>query len=85
MNAASAPALTLDRLGPGERATILALGGGEDLQRRLRALGLRVGEAVSLLRHAPLGGPLHLRVGTTELMLRAVTAQSILIAVLPAS
>lgn len=64
------PPLTLDRLDPGESAIIRALDAGEELDQRMVALGLRVGNSVRLLRRARFGGPLHVRVGTTELMLR---------------
>lgn len=61
---------TLNRLDPGESGTILALEAGAELDQRLMALGLRIGKSVRLLRRARFGGPLHIRVGTTELMLR---------------
>ena len=63
--------LTLNRLSQGECATIKALDASAELDQRLVALGLRVGKSVRLLRRARFGGPLHVRVGTTELMLRA--------------
>jgi ferrous iron transport protein A len=66
----TATASTLNRLGPGECATILALDAGEELHQRLVALGLGIGNSVRLLRRARFGGPLHVRVGSTELMLR---------------
>jgi ferrous iron transport protein A len=66
-----APKLTLNRLDPGECGTILALEAGAELDQRLVALGLRIGKSVRLLRRARFGGPLHVRVGTTELMLRS--------------
>lgn len=65
---------TLDALRPGDTATILALNAGSELQRRLSALGLRVGKHVRLLRRGRFAGPLHIRVGTTDLMLRASDA-----------
>lgn len=47
------------------------------LLHRLQALGLRPGRPMKLLRRAVLGGPLHLRLGTTELLLRAADATRI--------
>ena len=61
---------TLDALHPGETGTILALNAGAELYRRLTALGLRVGKHVRILRRGRFAGPLHIRVGTTDLMLR---------------
>jgi len=40
------------------------------LRHRLQALGLRPGQRVQVLRRAWWAGPIHLRVGMTELMLR---------------
>ena len=69
--------LTLNRLVPGEYGTILALDASEELYQRMVALGLRIGKSVRLLRRARFGGPLHVRVGTTELMLRRREAHCI--------
>jgi ferrous iron transport protein A len=44
---------------------------------RLASLGLRVGRHITLLRQGILGGPLHLRIGSTEFILRPQLAQSI--------
>ncbi|TSA18484.1 MAG: ferrous iron transport protein A [Betaproteobacteria bacterium] len=71
---------TLNRLDPGDCGTILALDAGEELYQRLVALGLRIGNSVRMLRRARFGGPLHIRVGTTELMLRVREARCIRIA-----
>ena len=68
---------TLDALHAGESATILALHAGAELHRRLAALGLRVGKHVRILRRGRFAGPLHIRVGTTDLMLRASDASCI--------
>ena len=40
------------------------------LRKRFAALGLRPGNWGRVLRSASLGGPMHLRVGPTELILR---------------
>jgi ferrous iron transport protein A len=48
--------------------------------RRLKALGLGQGQRIHLLRRAWMAGPLHVRVGMTELMLRRVDANHIRIA-----
>ena len=73
----SVPRPTLSALRPGESATVLALQVGDELYRRLAALGLRVGKQVKVLRRARFSGPLHVRIGTTDLMLRACEAQCI--------
>jgi len=71
------PAQTLAALAPGECATILALHAGDALHHRLSALGLRAGKTVRLIRRARFGGPFHIRVGTTDLMLRIPDARRI--------
>ncbi|MGE0357695.1 MAG: ferrous iron transport protein A [Burkholderiales bacterium] len=60
----------LSQLTPGESGVIAAVDGPEGLRQRLAALGFRAGRAVLLLRRASLRGPLHVRLGTTEVALR---------------
>jgi ferrous iron transport protein A len=71
---------SLTDLQPGERATVVTLDGEPRLLQRLCALGIRPGQTIRLLRQAAWGGPLHLRVGMTELMLRRQDARHISIA-----
>jgi ferrous iron transport protein A len=72
-----AAADSLATLLPGQSATIDSLTGDVGLIRRLKALGLSRGQRIYLLRRAWLAGPLHVRVGMTELMLRRVDATRI--------
>ncbi|MFM7425588.1 MAG: ferrous iron transport protein A [Elainella sp.] len=67
----------LSSLKVGEAAVIDHLMAETNLHQRLLALGIRPGRQVSLLRKAWFSGPLHLRVGTTELMLRYQDAQRV--------
>ncbi|MFM7312226.1 MAG: ferrous iron transport protein A [Cyanobium sp.] len=69
LTAASSPA-PLEDLPCGQVAQVLALQMEHGLRHRLQALGLRPGQRVQVLRRAPWGGPIHLQVGMTELMLR---------------
>ncbi len=71
---------TLDHLPNGASACVASLNVAHDLCLRLAALGLRQGQSVRVLRRASLGGPLHLQVGTTEIMLRRQDAARIGIA-----
>ncbi len=73
--------LLLRQLAIGESATIVRLDVDHELQKRLVALGMRVGKAVKVIRRAAFGGPIHVRIGTTELILRA--AEAALISVSP--
>ena len=69
--------LSLASLAPGEAASILGLDVSPELRDRLTALGLKIGKPVTLIRRGALGGPLHVRVGTTELVLRRKEAKLI--------
>jgi len=71
---------TLENLPVGESARITALHVESELLQRFSALGLRQGNWVRVLRCASLGGPMHLRIGTTELILRRHEARSICLA-----
>jgi ferrous iron transport protein A len=66
-------------LKPGQSATIVALPFDVGLQHRFGALGLRCGQEISVLRHGLMKGPLHVRVGMTEVMVRRCDARQIAI------
>ena len=67
----------LSTLKPGESATIAALHTDEALYHRLAAMGFRIGKRIDLVRRAKFAGPLHVRIGTTDIMLRRSDAQNI--------
>ena len=71
---------TLLQLAPGERATIARVQAAPELAPRLAALGFREGSLIELIRCAPFAGPLHLRLGTTDVIMRRLDAASILLA-----
>ena len=64
-------------LDPGATAVVASLSADASLRRRLEAMGLRPGQPVQVLRRGWWSGPLHLRVGMTELMLRRRDASSV--------
>lgn len=66
--------IPLSRLAPGEQGIIASIEGPEGLRQRLGALGFRAGRGILLLRRARLRGPLHVRLGTTEVALRPAEA-----------
>lgn len=68
---------SLDSLHPGECATIRAISAEEGLHQRLNALGFRIGKRVELVRRARFHGPLHVRIGTTDIILRSAEAHRI--------
>jgi ferrous iron transport protein A len=71
--------MTLDRLGVHLSGAIAAVHASGMAGERMAALGLLPGRRVLLLRRAPFGGPLHLRIGPTELMIRRADARAVLL------
>jgi len=67
----------LASLVPGQAATISELDTEPGLHQRLLALGFRAGRQVIMIRRGWMSGPVHVRIGTTEVMLRRREAQSI--------
>ncbi len=65
---------------PGRSATVVSLAAEAGLRARLEALGLRPGQSVQVLRRGWWSGPLHIRVGMTELMLRRRDAACVALA-----
>ncbi len=70
-------ATTLAALHPGDTATILSIHAEEALHLRLLALGFRTGQKIEMIRKASFSGPLQVRVGTTDVMLRRIEAAKI--------
>ena len=70
-------AINLAALHPGDTATIVSIHAEEALHLRLLALGFRSGKQVELIRAASFSGPLQVRVGTTDIMLRRAEASKI--------
>ena len=71
------PGITLAALHPGDTATIVAIHAEEALHQRLLALGFRSGKQVKLIRKAGFSGPLQVRIGTTDILLRRGEAAKI--------
>jgi len=67
----------LSQLKIGQHAVISAIEAEESLFHRLSALGFRVGKPISLIRRANFNGPLHVRLGTTDVILRSTEAARI--------
>lgn len=70
-------ATTIDSLQPGQSALIGHIEAEEAVHQRLLALGFRSGKRVELVRRGRFSGPLHLRVGTTEVIMRPSEARRI--------
>jgi ferrous iron transport protein A len=71
------PLLDLTHLAPGEQATIVAIQADEALHQRLQALGFRAGKQIQLIRKASFSGPLQVRIGTTDVLIRRIEATKI--------
>ena len=67
----------LSQLKIGQHAVISAIEAEEYLFHRLSALGFRVGKPLSLIRRANFNGPIHVRLGTTDVILRSAEAARI--------
>ena len=73
----------LDQLHPRQTAEIQSIQAEKEFSRRLSALGLRTGQLIRVLRSAPLQGPLHIRVGHTDIMIRRQDAHRIQVRLAP--
>ena len=70
-------AASLDRLRVGARARVLAVRGEGAVARRLMEMGVVPGAPVRVIKSAPLGDPLEVRVRNYHLALRRSEAQTI--------
>lgn len=79
LDTADAPAATqtLDKLAYGVRARVFAVGGSGAVARRLMEMGVVPGAPVRVIKAAPLGDPLEVRVRNYHLALRRSEAQTI--------
>lgn len=74
----SDPVLTqLDQLPVGTSAMVCYIDAQTELAVRLRALGIKAGNRISVVRSAPLSGPLQIRAGQTDIILRRAEAAAI--------
>ncbi|MFA6970516.1 MAG: FeoA family protein [Gallionella sp.] len=71
------PATTLAALQTGDIATIVSIHAEEALHQRLLALGFRTGKKIELIRRAGFNGPLQVRIGTTDILMRRSEAAKI--------
>ena len=69
--------MTLNLLKAGEVAKIASVTADEALKARISGLGLRIGQEVAVIRRACMGGPLQVRVGHTDILMRPEQANLI--------
>ncbi len=79
---AAAP-LTLDRMRAGDRGRVSAILGDGQIRRRLLEMGLCPGTEITLIRRAPLGDPIELKVRGYLLSVRGDHARHVAIAAGP--
>ncbi|CAG0992244.1 hypothetical protein MTYP_02346 [Methylophilaceae bacterium] len=68
---------SLDFLNVGDSAHIHAIDAEASLLHRLSALGFRSGKRIKVIRRAKFNGPIHVRIGTTDIILRTTEARRI--------
>jgi ferrous iron transport protein A len=68
---------TLAELAPGDRGKVAKVAGDAEAARRLMEMGLMRGTTVEVIRVAPLGDPLEVRVRGFMLTLRRTEAEHI--------
>jgi len=69
--------MTLDKLKSGESATVKTVGGKDELRQHFLDMGVIPGSAVTLVKFAPMGDPLEIRIHDYELTLRLAEAAEI--------
>jgi len=69
----------LSELTPGQTGTVLSIGDTGALRQRLIAMGLTPGAVVRLVKFAPLGDPMEIRIRNFELSIRRRDAAQILV------
>ena len=67
----------LSEMQPGERGAVVKVAGDAEAARRLMEMGLMRGTAVEVVRRAPLGDPLEVKVRGFMLTLRRAEAEHI--------
>ncbi len=71
--------VALSTLVPGEIATIVTICTEGLLHQRLLAMGFRTGKQIEVIRRAHFSGPLQVRIGTTDILLRRNEAEKIMV------
>lgn len=71
--------MTLKELKPGKCATVVEIGGEGALRQHFLDMGLIPGAQVTMIKYAPMGDPVELRIHSYELTLRLADAEKITI------
>ena len=62
--------MTLAQIPSGKTVEVQSVHFDEEFCKRCFALGLRCGAKVTVIRRSWFGGPIHIRIGTTDLAIR---------------
>jgi ferrous iron transport protein A len=68
---------TLDSIGPGQKATVKAVHGDGRITRRLMEMGVVPGVAVTMVKAAPFGDPIEIRLLGYNLAVRRSEAAAV--------
>ena len=69
--------MTLKELGIGQKGSILSVGGSGALRQHFLDMGLIPTASVTMVKYAPMGDPMELRIHSYELTLRLADAEKI--------
>ncbi|MDR0767176.1 MAG: ferrous iron transport protein A [Methanosarcinales archaeon] len=72
-------AVTLDSVKPGYSCKVVNIGGNNILKNRLLCMGVTPGAAVEVVKIAPLGDPMELKIRNYNLSIRKKEASSIFV------
>ncbi len=67
----------LNTLRTGRCGTILSIDAPEELIARMRAMGLQPGRRIKIIRRSPFQGPIQVRAGQTDIIIRRTEAAAI--------
>ncbi len=70
---------TAAHLLPGDKAKVIKLSGKVNLRKKLLDMGIVSGATIEMIRHAPLGDPVQIKIKGYHLSLRKTEASHILI------
>jgi ferrous iron transport protein A len=74
---------TLNRVPPKSRCRVLDVHGADGIGQRLMEMGLIEGSLLEVVRFAPLGDPMEIRVGGYRLLLRKADAAQVEVELCP--
>ena len=71
--------LQLTYLSPTKKAKIISLEGGQGFQRKLRVMGIREGQTITIISKQPFRGPFTVKIGNRQTTLGRGMANKILV------